>query len=139
MKAIHVLRLSLLLAVVAISGPLEPAVADRAYLEEFRQAVSRALGTSKDQAPGVLVRYGPPDLDGSTAYDHPRPPIVVRWLAYERAGVRALFVANESLSDPPPYTWTLIGFVDIARNEAISFEEGERRLRAARALKKKRS
>jgi hypothetical protein len=132
MKAIQVVLLSLLFAVVAISGPSEPAVADGADLKEFRQAALRALGTSKDQARVVLVRYGHPDLDDSTAYDHPRPPIVLRWIDYQRAGVRALFVPNDGLGEPPPYTWTLFGFVDIAGNKAISFEEGDRRLREAR-------
>ena len=132
MQTIRVLLLGLLLAVAAISGPALPAMADRAYLEEFRQAASRALGTGKDQAQVVLARYGQPDLHDTRAYDQPRPALVSRWLDHQRAGVRVVFLANGSVDKPPPYTWTLIGFTDIPLNEAISFEDGDRRLRAAR-------
>jgi hypothetical protein len=122
----------LLLAVAVADGPLEPAAADRAYLDEFRRAADNSFGATKDQGKVVLARYGKPDLDDSTAYDRPRPPIVTRWLDYQEAGVRALFVADGGMGDLPPYTWKLIGFVDIARNEAIPFEEGDRRLRTAK-------
>jgi hypothetical protein len=108
-----------------------PALADRAYLDQFREAADHAFGAGRDQAPIVLARYGTPDVDDSTAYDNPRPPIVIRSMDYRKAGVRVLLAARESLRKPPPYTWALIGFVDIASDQAIPFDEGDRRLRAA--------
>src|ERR1700757_1375661 len=91
---IRIILSGLLCAVAAISGPVRPAVADSAYLEEFQQAASRILGTSKDQVQVVLARYGRPDLDDTTAYDQPRPPVVTRWFDYRKAGVRVHFVAK---------------------------------------------
>jgi hypothetical protein len=131
-NTIRLILLGLLLAIGAISGLVQPAVADRTYLEEFQQAASRTLGTSKDQVQVVLARYGQPDLDDTTAYDQPRPPVVTRWFDYRKAGVRAHFVARESMDGPPPYTWALFGFMDIASKAPIPFEEGDRRLRAAK-------
>jgi hypothetical protein len=53
-------------------------------------------------------------------------------MEYRTAGVRVLLAAYESLRKPPPYTWALIGFVDIASDQAIPFDEGDRRLRVAK-------
>jgi hypothetical protein len=73
MQMTRVILLRLLFAVAAISGPGQSAMADTAYLEKFRQAASRAVGTSKDQVKVALAKYGKPDLDDTTAYDQPRP------------------------------------------------------------------
>jgi len=118
--------------VVAGAVITQPAIADSAYLQEFNRAASRIMGTSKDQAEVVLERYGRPDFVDTTAYNQPRPAIVMQWFDYKRATIRVLFI-HSGLGDPPPYTtWFLIGFTDIALDEAIPFEEGDRRLIAAR-------
>jgi hypothetical protein len=111
---------------------LRPAAADRAYLDRFHKDAHDALRIHRDDGPVVLRRYGKPDADDSTAHDDPRPPLVTRWMDYRKAGVRVLLGANESMRGPPPYTWLLIGFVDIASDQAISFEKGDARLKAAK-------
>jgi hypothetical protein len=68
--------LALLRDVAAEGVALKPAVADSAYLDQFRLEADGAFGNRADQAHVVVARYGKPDLDDSTAYDQPRPPIV---------------------------------------------------------------
>jgi hypothetical protein len=139
---IRIILSGLLLAVATFGGAVRPAMADRTYLEglieefqqgkEFQQAASRILGATKDQVQVVLTRYGRPDLDDTTAYDQPRPPVVLRWFDYRKAGVRVHFAAKGSMDGPPPYTWILLGFMDTASSAPIPFGEGDRRLRAAK-------
>jgi hypothetical protein len=126
----HFLIASLLFTTVALGS--SAVAGGSAFLEQFRQESSRVFDPTKDQAPLALARYGKPDRDDSTAYDQPRPPVVTRLFDYRKAGVEAAFGARDSMRKPPPYTWLLFGFLDTASKEAISFEEGDRRLRAAK-------
>lgn len=78
-----------------------------------------------------VSKYGDPDVDDSTQYDKPRPPIVTRWLIYKKEHVEALYVpSGVSIDDPPPYRkWKFIGFVDDKTKQPISPDEAVNRLR----------
>jgi hypothetical protein len=89
-------------------------------------------GRGSDDGFDIIARYGRPDVDDTTAYDSPRPPIPTRFMDYREAGVRVGFIPRGRLGDPPPHTWTIIGFVDIAKQEKISIEEANRRLTKVR-------
>ena len=80
-----------------------------------------------DDASEIIRRLGMPDKDDSTAYDQPRPPVVSRWLDYRRQNVRVLLVPTSRVGDPPPYTWKLLGFLDIAKQQKLSADEVARR------------
>src|SRR4051812_14741037 len=80
-----------------------------------------------DDASEIIKRLGRPDKDDSTEYDQPRPPVVTRWLDYRRQNVRVLLVPTNRVGDPPPYTWKLLGFADLAKQQKLSPEEVARR------------
>ena len=80
-----------------------------------------------DDASKIIARLGRPDKDDSTAYDQPRPPVVSRWLDYTKQNVRVWLVPTNRIGDPPPYTWKLLGFFDIAKQQRISPDEVARR------------
>jgi hypothetical protein len=80
-----------------------------------------------DDASEIIKRLGKPDRDDSTEYDQPRPPVVTRWLDYTRQNVRVMLVPANRVGDPPPYTWKLMGFMDLARQQKISPDEVARR------------
>jgi len=80
-----------------------------------------------DDASEIIKRLGRPDKDDSTEYDQPRPPVVTRWLDYTRQNVRVMLVPANRVGDPPPYTWKLMGFTDLARQQKISPDEVARR------------
>lgn len=78
----------------------------------------------------LISKYGKPDVDDSTQYDKPRPPIVTRWLSYKKENVRAWYVPDGvSVGDPPPYRkWKFIGFADEKTKEPISPDEAVKQL-----------
>jgi hypothetical protein len=80
-----------------------------------------------DDASEIIRRLGNPDRDDSTANDQPRPPIVTRWLDYTRQNVRVMLVPTNRVGDPPPYTWKLLGFMDLAKKQKLSPSEVARR------------
>jgi hypothetical protein len=80
-----------------------------------------------DDASKIIARLGRPDKDDSTEYDQPRPPVVSRWLDYTKQKVRVWLVPTNRVGDPPPYTWKLLGFFDITKQQLISPDEVARR------------
>lgn len=83
----------------------------------------------------LISKYGKPDVDDSTQYDKPRPPIVTRWLIYKKEKVRVWYVPAASMDNPPPYRkWKFLGFADEKTKKPISAAEADRRLQ--RRLKK---
>jgi hypothetical protein len=88
-------------------------------------------GKSNDDLSLLISKYGKPDIDDSTQYDNPRPPIVTRWLIYKKENVRAWYVPDGvSIDDPPPYhKWKLFSFVDEKTKKPISAYEADRRLK----------
>ena len=93
-------------------------------------AIVLLLGTAAawaDDASELIRRLGRPDRDDSTENDQPRPPVVSRWLDYRRQNVRVMLVPTNRVGDPPPYTWKLLGFVDLATRQKLSPDEVARR------------
>lgn len=91
------------------------------------------LPAKNDPPSDILNRFGKPDIDDSTEYDQPRPPMVTRWLVYQRSDVCVLYLANAKIGTPPPYNgWLLTGFTDAESKTAISAAEAIRRLKSAR-------
>lgn len=72
-----------------------------------------------------ISRYGVPDVDDSTQYDRPRPPIVTRWLIYQKEDVRLNYIPkNITIGTPPPYKdWRLIGATDAKGTRTLSADE----------------
>lgn len=84
-----------------------------------------------DDLSQFVCRFGKPDLDDSTENDKPRPPIVTRMLSYKKEGVRAAYVPDAKMGDPPPYRkWKLIGFQDPKSDAVLSAQEVVHRLQA---------
>ncbi len=83
-----------------------------------------------DDASQLICKYGKPDIDDSTAYDKPRPPIVTRMMTYKKEHVRAAYVPDGvTMGDPPPYKkWKLFGFQDPKSNAVLSADETSRRM-----------
>jgi hypothetical protein len=101
-------------------------------IEAVRMALAATVVLSAtaawaDDASEIIKRLGRPDRDDSTEYDQPRPPVVTRWLDYTRQNVRVMLVPTNKVGDPPPYSWKLMGFMDLARQQKLSPEEVARR------------
>lgn len=82
----------------------------------------------KDDAELLLSRCGKPDVDDSTAYDKPRPPIVTRWMEYRKARVKALFIADSALGAAPPYRWKFVGASDPRTQNPLEPKDAVKRL-----------
>jgi hypothetical protein len=119
--------LALCVAVVVAAGG--PAAADVAYLHAFRTAADAVFGSGADQAKAAQLRYGKPDVDGSS---NSRPLLVTRWFEYRRAGIRIVFAPAGGAAAVPPVSWVMIGFIDTKSDRQVDFVEGDARLRAAR-------
>jgi hypothetical protein len=90
----------LVLVIMAILGSLASVVHES---DGATGSVSLPDGmTFGDGAPPLITRYGIPDEDDSTAYDSPRPPIVIRMLTYKQEHVRAIYHADAKFGEPPP-------------------------------------
>jgi hypothetical protein len=86
--------------------------------------------TAYDDLSLFLASYGPPDERDSTENDHPRPPIVTKWIVYRNEHVRATYVPDARLGDPPPYErWKLVAFQDTGTNAVLRPADVARRLR----------
>lgn len=85
--------------------------------------------TPRDDADLLISRCGPPDIDDTTAFDNPRPPIPTRIIKYRRAKLRIAFYPGDArVGDPPPYRWKLLGVVDERTEKAIQLPEAVQRL-----------
>src|SRR4051794_2687449 len=76
-----------------------------------------------DAASDIIARLGRPNKDDSTEYDRPRPPVVSRFLDYTRQRVRVVLIPTNPMGSPPPYTWKLLGFMDLATHTRLTPEE----------------
>ncbi len=95
------------------------------------QPMPMAGFTKGDEASVLLGRCGTPDVDDSTQYDNPRPPMVTRLLTYEASAVRAIYIADAPMGAPPPYKgWKLVGLTDPNSNTAITPTEAATRMRS---------
>ncbi len=92
-------------------------------------------GLQWPQAPTISTafvrQYGNPDVDDSTAFDNPPPPLVTRWFVYKKEHVKVTFVpdgpatANARLAR----RWDLVSFQDDRTKKAISDAEAASRLK----------
>jgi hypothetical protein len=96
-----------------------------------------------DDLSRIVAACGKPNHDDSTLHDNPRPPLVTRFIDYDRAHLRLAFLLNPhermNLGAPPhrPYQWGLIGFLNVDHphpieeggDRAISAYEGAERLK----------
>jgi len=71
---------------VSCSGPVDVRSA-AARPEGVRDDRSRGSEKTDDLGP-IIAAYGRPDLDDSTAYEKPRPPIPSRWIEYRPENVK---------------------------------------------------
>jgi hypothetical protein len=77
-----------------------------------------------DQFAAIVAKYGRPDIDDSTEYNAPRPPMVTRWIEYKRSHVKIMFYPDCRVGDPPPYSaWRVIGYINTQLDASISAEE----------------
>lgn len=78
----------------------------------------------------VIAKYGTPDIIDSTAYDKPRPPIVVKEFIYKKEDVMIVFVAADApMGAPPPYSvWRLFGIEDAKGKRVLSVAEFKARM-----------
>ena|SRR3990167_4689666 len=97
-------------------------------------APSRPSTIDPDDADKIILMYGPPDEDESTAYDNPRPPFPTRFLTYNAERTMAIFLPDGKLGDPPPYRWKSLGFTDPTNDQKIKYTEFEKRM--AKRLKR---
>jgi hypothetical protein len=66
----------------------------------------------EDDCGQIVDACGQPDTDDSTLHASPPPLLVTRWLDYQRAGVRFIFLLSSGRvgSEPrAPYSWTIMG------------------------------
>lgn len=83
--------------------------------------VQTPVAEVNDDASLLISRCGKPDIDDSTVYDNPRPPMMSRMLTYKKARLRFAYIQRDGhVGDPPPYTWKMIGIVDTRNETAIS-------------------
>lgn len=89
--------------------------------------------THADDFKDLMSKFGGPDFIDSTENDRPRPFIVLKWVKYDRANVKAVFVPEGPAGAPPPYRgWTLVGYVDMATDTKLDPAVAEARLHRAR-------
>ena len=101
-----------------------PQISDKNPSEKV-DSLGRSVPQGVSDDVGLLIsRCGKPSLDDSTAYDHPRPPIVTRWVEYRKQNVHVVFVADAPLNTPPPYRWKFMGIQSIrSPKKALSVDE----------------
>ncbi|MGH7869583.1 MAG: hypothetical protein ACREP9_18625, partial [Candidatus Dormibacteraceae bacterium] len=98
------------------------------------QDSSNAPSKPGDGVAVLISKCGKPDVDDSTQFDKPRPPIVTRWLVYKKYHVKTLFVARGNFGEAPPYSgWNLIGITDSRTNKPLPPSLWDRRLPCATA------
>lgn len=105
----------------------EPATSEQRAQQREQSRMTNVEATETkphDDLTLFTSRYGPPDSEQSSENEVPRPPIVTRWLIYQKENIRAVYVPDASVRSPPPYKkWKLFGFQNHATNEVIRPEE----------------
>ena len=85
-----------------------------------------------DDLSAFVLQYGKPDVDDSTAFDKPQPPVVTRWFVYKKEHVRVTFVPDGPVTADARLAkrWNLVAFQDDRTKQAISDAEAASRLKA---------
>jgi hypothetical protein len=91
---------------------------------------SGSSSTIANDADLIISRCGKPDVDDSSAYDNPRPPIPIRFVEYKAQRVRFSFLPGGGTrpSDPPPYHWKLLGLQDTVTDQPLDASLATRRM-----------
>src|ERR1700674_237373 len=127
-RLLGVLGLALFAVVAWTVSQRTPSTSERAVSPPAVSApVPKTRFMDSDFA-ALKAKYGQPDEDDSTAYDNPRPPLVTRWLTYNKERLRFMFLADGKVGDPPPYSrWIFFGSIDERSKEPLKSEEVEQR------------
>jgi hypothetical protein len=85
-----------------------------------------------DDLTAFVRQYGKPDVDDSTAFDRPPPPLVTRWFVYQKEHVRVTFVPDGPAAADAGVAkrWDLVAFQDDRTKRALSDAEAASRLQA---------
>ncbi len=88
----------------------------------YTQPASTAIASPTNDADLLVSRCGKPDIDDSTAYDNPRPPIPTRMITYTKAHLMFAYYpgGGATPTDDPPYQWKLLGLTDTRTRKAIT-------------------
>jgi hypothetical protein len=108
-------------AVIRVATVVNEQPAPLARTESSGRPISLSVGNDAEL---LLSRCGVADKDWSTQYDDPRPPIVTRFITYNKAHLKFAYIpgGGSKVYDPPPYTWKMIGIIDTRTNKAITAE-----------------
>jgi hypothetical protein len=92
-------------------------------------AAAVATATGPDDLSAFVLQFGKPDVDDSTAFDRPPPPMVTRWFVYRKEHVRVTFVPDGPADAGLARRWDLVAIQDDRTKRAISDAEAASRLR----------
>jgi hypothetical protein len=94
-------------------------------------ATVAASATGPDDLTAFVMQYGKPDVDDSTAFDKPPPPLVTRWFVYKKEHVTVTFVPDGPAPADArlPRRWDIVAFQDDRTKKALSDAETASRLR----------
>ncbi len=93
------------------------------------------IGSNRRIAPAVafsdvdtpekfIAVFGRPDSTDSTEFDNPRPPIVTKFLRYNRPGVNVMCIPDVKFGTPPPYPrWIVAKFISQQERVWLTPEE----------------
>lgn len=80
-----------------------------------------------DDLTHFIARFGHPDREISTEYDNPRPPIVTRFLIYEKENLRVVYRADIPVGSVSPIkNWKFVGFQNEMTDNVITPSEAIR-------------
>jgi hypothetical protein len=89
-----------------------------------------ATANGPDDLTAFVRQYGKPDVDDSTAFDNPPPPLVTRWFVYKNEHVTVTFVPDgPATADARARRWDLVAFQDDRTKKALSDAEAASRLK----------
>jgi hypothetical protein len=80
-------------------------------------------GVTREQ---IIAEFGEPDEEDDTLHDHPRPPIVTKWLVYRPQRVKFMFVSSGSAANPTP-PWKLVGALDLETKNPLTADQTVKR------------
>lgn len=76
----------------------------------------------------LISRCGRPDRDFDTGGFAPGPLVPARMVIYSKAHLRIAYIADDPVSQDPPYHWKFAGLVDTRTNRAIHLSDTQNTL-----------
>jgi len=120
--------------VLAVAAPSAPAAPSLSTPTPLATKLAAAPASDSPRFPPIdfkslHARFGKADVDTTTAYDNPRPPLVTRTMVFNGHRLKVMMLADGKIGDPPPYErWLLTGLLDSKTGHVLSAEEVQRRL-----------